>query len=81
MLNIRLKRQTLGFGVVLFTQQVLISQSSNCQFATGEIAIGQIAYGKYVLAQFGYGDYVWSPKRADPVAVEFFKSFVGRFIS
>ncbi len=48
------------------------------QFATGEIAIGQIAYGKYVLAQLGFGEYVWSQKRADPAAVEFFKSLLAR---
>jgi len=51
------------------------------QFATGQIVIGQIAYGKYVFAQFGYGEYVWSQKRADPEAVEFFKSFLAKFIS
>jgi hypothetical protein len=51
------------------------------QFATGQIAIGQFAYGKYVLAQLGYGDYVWSMKRADPEAVEFFKTLLARFIS
>jgi hypothetical protein len=51
------------------------------QFATGQIAIGQFAYGKYVLAQLGYGDYVWSMKRADPEAVQFFKTFLARFIS
>ncbi len=51
------------------------------QFATGQIAIGQIAFGKYVLAQFGYGDYVWSMKRRDPEAVEFFKVLLTRFIS
>jgi hypothetical protein len=49
--------------------------------ATGQIAIGQFAYGKYVLAQLGYGDYVWSMKRADPEAVQFFKTLLARFIS
>jgi hypothetical protein len=76
-----LKQQTLRFGVDISIQQVLISQSSNCKFVTGQIAIGQIGYGKYVLAQIGYGDYVWSQKSADSVAVEFFKSLVTRFIS
>ena len=51
------------------------------QFATGQIAIGQFAYGKYVLAQLGFGEYVWSMKRADPDAVEFFKALLGRFVS
>ena len=51
------------------------------QFATGEIAIGQFAFGKYVLAQLGFGEYVWSMKRADPEAVQYFKSLFARFIS
>ena len=51
------------------------------QFATGEIAIGQLAYGNHVLAQLGYGDYVWSMKRADPEAVQFFRSLMAKFIS
>ena len=50
------------------------------QIATGEIAIGQIGFGKYVLAQIGYGEHVWSQKRADPVAIEYFKSLLARFI-
>ena len=49
------------------------------QFATGWIAIGMFAYGKYVLAMEGYGDYMWSMKRKDPVAVEFFKALLFRF--
>ena len=49
------------------------------QFATGWIAIGMFAYGKYVLAMEGYGDYMWSMKRKDPVAVEFFKALLLRF--
>lgn len=44
------------------------------QFATGYIAIGQFAIGKYVLAQGGVGEFVLSMKRADPQAIEFFKS-------
>lgn len=44
------------------------------QFSTGAIAIGQFAFGKYVLAQIGFGQHVWSPKRADAIAIEFFRS-------
>lgn len=44
------------------------------QFATGYIAIGQFAVGRYVLAQMGSGEFVWSMTRADPQAIEFFKS-------
>ena len=44
------------------------------QLATGYIAIGQLALGRYVLAQAGFGEFVWCTKRADPPAIEFFKS-------
>jgi hypothetical protein len=44
------------------------------QFATGYAAIGQFGLGKYVLGQAGLGKYVWSMSRADPEAIEFFKS-------
>jgi hypothetical protein len=50
------------------------------QLATGSVAIGQIAYGKIVLAQEGWGQYVWSMKRHDPEAVQFFRSLLSRFI-
>jgi hypothetical protein len=49
------------------------------QFATGWIAIGMFAYGKYVLAMEGYGDYIWSMKRKDPQAIEFFRALLNRF--
>jgi len=49
------------------------------QLATGWIAIGMFGYGKYVLAMEGVGDFVWSMKRKDPVAVEFFKALLFRF--
>jgi hypothetical protein len=48
------------------------------QFATGVIAIGQFAVGKYVLAQIGFGEYVWSTKRADSEAYQFFKFLLNR---
>jgi hypothetical protein len=44
------------------------------KFATGYITIGQFAFAKYVLAQMGFGKFVWIATRADPQAVEFFKS-------
>ena len=43
------------------------------QFATGYAAIGQFAFGKYVLAQVGLGKFIWTVKRADWQAVQFFK--------
>ena len=49
------------------------------QFATGWIAIGMFVYGKYVLAMEGYGDYIWSMKRKDPQAIEFFRALLNRF--
>ena len=50
------------------------------QLATGLTAIGQLGIGRHVLAQIGFGDYVWSTKRADPEAVEYFKSLLARII-
>jgi hypothetical protein len=44
------------------------------QIATGHVAIGQFAFGKYVLGQFGGGEFVWSFKRADMQAIEFFRN-------
>ena len=44
------------------------------QLATGLTAIGQVGIGRYVLGQIGFGDYVWSTKRVDPEAVEYFQS-------
>ena len=44
------------------------------QFAMGYVAIGQFAFGKYVLAQLGWGEFVWTVKRADMQAIEFFKN-------
>jgi hypothetical protein len=44
------------------------------QFATGYVAIGQFAFGKYVLAQIGSGKFIWSMKRVDLQAIEFFRS-------
>jgi hypothetical protein len=43
------------------------------QFATGVTAIGQFGFGTYVLAQTGIGKYLWTPERADPEAVEYFR--------
>ncbi|HYK87226.1 MAG TPA: hypothetical protein VE398_00540 [Acidobacteriota bacterium] len=43
------------------------------QIATGVTAIGQIAAGRYVLAQMGFGTHVWTPGRANPVAVRHFQ--------
>ncbi|HEX3600162.1 MAG TPA: hypothetical protein VHU84_08460 [Lacipirellulaceae bacterium] len=48
------------------------------QFATGQVAIGQMAYGGYVLAQYGWGTHVVDMRGVDPVAKDFFMSFIGR---
>ena len=60
-------------GIAAIGQLVLGVAFGLGQFSTGIIAIGQFASGKYVLAQVGFGKYVWSPKYADPIAVEFFR--------
>jgi hypothetical protein len=44
------------------------------QLVTGHITIGQSAMGTYVLAQGRLGEVVLSMKRADPEAIEFFKT-------
>jgi len=46
------------------------------QLATGQIAIGQIAFGSYVLAQLGWGEHVIDTRAIDPVAKDFFLSFI-----
>jgi len=50
------------------------------QLATGDTAIGQLAYGRMVLAQYGVGEHVWSMRRADPEAVEFFRSLFSKVL-
>jgi hypothetical protein len=50
------------------------------QVAAGLTAIGQVGVGRYVLGQIGFGDYVWSTKRADPEAVEYFQSLYQRVL-
>ena len=50
------------------------------QLATGFTAIGQLGIGQYVLGQVGFGEHVWSTKRADPEAVEYFKSLLEKSI-
>jgi hypothetical protein len=51
------------------------------QVATGLTAIGQFGFGRFVLAQVGLGEHVWSPKRADPEAVEYFKCLLEKAIA
>ena len=51
------------------------------QFATGYVAIAQIGIGEYVLAQLGFGKYIWTPKYADPTAVEFFQTWKAYFFN
>lgn len=64
----------LSTGLAAVGQAALAIIFGLGQFATGYIAIGQLAFGVYVLAQSGFGEFVWSVKRADPTAIELFKS-------
>lgn len=48
------------------------------QVTAGGVVVGQAAFGYYVLAQAGAGAHVWDTKYADPKAVSFFRSLVGR---
>ena len=45
----------------------------------GYIAIGQMAVGYYALAQVAHAVYAWSVNQRDPVALEFFASFLPFF--
>ena len=74
-----------SFGLVAIGQLAIgiiigLGQLSTGLMAIGQaaiaiyIGIGQVAVGKYVLAQIGFGKFVYSMKRADPQAAEFFKS-------
>jgi len=67
-------------GVVALGQLAIALLFGAGQIATGATAIGQIALGKFVLAQFGLGPHVWSPDRADPEAVAYFKALATRFL-
>ena len=73
-----------SFGFFAFGQLALglifgLGQATSGIVAIGQIAaglhmaVGQFACGEYVLAQLGIGDHVWSMKRADPEAMEFFR--------
>jgi len=64
-----------GLGIFAIGQLAVALRFALGQLAIGYIAVGQFGYGHYVLAQIGFGGYVWSPKRADPVAVEYFRLF------
>jgi len=64
----------LSTGLAAIGQAAIAVLFGLGQLATGYIAIGQFGLGKYVLAQGGFGEFVWSAKRADPEAIEFFKS-------
>lgn len=46
------------------------------QIATGTVAIGQFGIGRYVLAQLGLGQYIWDTRGANPIAEQFFRSFL-----
>ena len=63
----------LSTGAYALGQAAVAAVIGVGQVATGQVAIGQIGIGEYVLAQIGIGEHVWSPDRADPEAVEFFK--------
>jgi len=67
-------------GAVALGQLAIALLFGAGQIATGAVAIAQIALGKYVLAQFGLGPHVWSPDRADPEAVAYFKALATQLL-
>lgn len=72
----------LGVGLLLG-----LGQASTGIYAVGQLAmgvafgLGQFAFGKYVLAQIGSGAYAVTPERADPEALEHFRSLLEFFRS
>ncbi len=65
----------LSSGIAALGQVAIGAYLGVGQFVTGYVAIGQFALGKYVLAQLGIGEHVYSTRRFDPRAIEFFKAF------
>jgi len=73
-----------GVGLVFGFGQFIVGFTALAQFAgglllgVGQVAIGYVAIGQIVLAkiglaQMGLAEALWSPKRRDPVAVDFFR--------
>lgn len=69
-----------SIGMVAVGQIAIGASFGLGQFATGLTAIGQLGIGRYVLGQIGFGEHVWSTKRADPEAVEYFQSLYERVL-
>jgi hypothetical protein len=67
-----------ALGLVAIGQVAVGAAFAAGQIAVGWIAIGQVAAGAWVLAQAGFGGHVWTPGSADPEAVRFFRSLLGR---
>lgn len=69
-----------GIGICSVGQLAVGLAFGMGQFATGYACIAQFGFGKYVLAQAGFGEFVWSAKRKDPQALEYFKMLMERFL-
>ena len=63
-------------GVVAVGQLALAAALGVGQAATGFVTVAQFGLGHYVLAQIGFGTNVLDVRRADPAAVQFFKSLL-----
>ena len=60
-------------GVIAVGQLAVGLKFGLGQLAIGLTAIGQFGVGRFVLAQMGFGEHVWTPRRADLEAMEYFK--------
>jgi hypothetical protein len=67
-----------ALGLLVAGQLALGAAFAVGQFAVGWVAIGQVGVGTWVLAQAGVGSHLWTPAAADPEAVRFFRSLLGR---
>ena len=67
-----------ALGLFAVGQLALGAAFAAGQIAVGWVAVGQIARGGWVLAQAGLGGHLWTPASADPEAVRFFRSLLGR---
>jgi hypothetical protein len=65
-------------GLVALGQVALGGLWGVGQVAAAYVAVGQIGAGEWVLAQLGMGTHRWTPKHADPAAVEYFRALWGQ---
>jgi hypothetical protein len=68
-------------GVCAIGQLAMALSLALGQIAVGQTAIGQVAVGTYAMGQTGWGRYLWTPQRADPEAVIYFKALIQKLLA